>query len=209
MMANRSYLYGTQEGKHHSLSEYAGPVPHSFTLLVAYESEIIDSPIFENKWAIRGNFERGCNALFYLLDYLAATGQMVDQPAFEKLTAATKSYLKRIPLQYAVLDSNEYYALFKDDHGKPLGTEGFRTINEIAQQDSEWMGEDIENLQQMNIRPGSIFKITDEDFLDTYRWVLSLKENWKDTLALDAWRDILYYQFRPGDPGSRSQQPPN
>lgn len=194
-MANRSYLYALNGEKHISLGENPYTIPYAYQVLAAYDNESVESHLYDKIVGITADFNRGKEALYYLLDFLCTTGQMEDHAAFEEQVAATKQFLDTVSADRILLENGEIYALYTDDAGKYLDGPGLEKANSFAREDYTWIGEDINNLKELNIQPANLFSITDESFLNLFKWVIDLRGNWKDQLGIDSWRSILYYQF--------------
>ncbi|MFT3908003.1 MAG: hypothetical protein QM737_01145 [Ferruginibacter sp.] len=194
-MANRSYIYAIKNNKHISLGECPSYIPYAFRILAAYDNAVEDSHLFDKIVGIKANFAKGKTALYYFLDFLIATGQMTDAAGFESSVNETKTFLDKIDADEILLENGEIYALYTDKEGNYLDGPGLEKTNEWAREDYQWIGEDIDNLQNFQVRPSQLFGLTDEKLVDLFKWMMGLKDNWKETLGLDAWRSVLYFQF--------------
>lgn len=195
-MANRSYIYALKNGKHTSLGEYPYAIPYAYQVLAAYDNEPIDSHLYDKRVGIQAHFGKGKEALYFLLDFLAATQQMADHTEFERQVAHTKQFLDNINADHTLLENGEIYALYTNAEGNYLDGEGLEKANTYACQDYQWIGEDIDNLRNMSFKPEHFFQTTDETVKDLFAWALNLKTDWKEKLGLDSWRSVLYFQFR-------------
>jgi hypothetical protein len=198
-MANRSYIYGIKNGKHISIGEYPYAIPYAFRILAAFDNQVEDSHLFDKVVGIKADFEKGKKALYDLLDFLVATNEMKDHAEFIAEVAKTKQYLDAIQADETLLENGEIYALYTKEDGSYLDGEGLEKANTHACQDYKWLGEDVTNVGEYGITPNNLFHLTHESAIDIYGWMMGLKENWKDKLGLDAWRDVLYFQFKSGD----------
>lgn len=196
-MANRSYIYGLKNGAYFGIGEMPNSIPYSYQVLAAYSNKAVDSHIFDKTVGIEADFNKGKEALYWFLDYLAAGKAMSDQEEFERQVAATKQYLDGIQADTTLLENGEIYALYTDKEGKYLDGEGLQKQNEYAREDYQWIGEDIDNLRASGLGPQYLF--TSADAEKYFKWMMALKENWKELLVLDSWRSVLYFHFK--DPG--------
>lgn len=198
-MANRSYIYGLKNDKHISMAEAPYKIPYAFRILAAYANRISDSDLFDKIVGIKADFKKGKDALYFLLDTLSATKQMVDHTEFEAAAATTKEFINAIDADEILLENGEIYALYFDDEGKLLDGPGLEKANEYAREDYQWIGEDIDNIRGLGIKPEQLFSLEDETLKEIFKWVTDLKDNWKEEFGLDTWRTILYYQFQEKD----------
>lgn len=198
-MANRSYIYGLKNGSHISIGEYPYGIPYAFRILAAFDNQPEDSHLFDKVVGIKADFEKGKQALYDLLDFLAATNEMQDHSEFITEVAKTKQFLDAVRADEILLENGEIYSLYTDKDGNYLDGEGLEKANTHACQDYKWLGEDVVNLDKYGIEPGTLFHLTHESAVEIYGWMMGLKDNWKNKLGLDAWRDVLYFQFRTAD----------
>ena len=194
-MANRSYIYGIKNNKHTSIGECPSYVPYAFRILAAYDNAVEDSHLFDKIVGIRANFTKGKDALYYFLDFLVASGQMQDAAGFESSVRETKTFLDKVHADETLLENGEIYALYINNEGNYLDGPGLEKTNEYAREDYQWIGEDIDNLENFHITPKQLFNLSDEKLEELFKWMIGLKDNWKETLGLDAWRSVLYFQF--------------
>jgi hypothetical protein len=193
-MANRSYLYGLKNNKHISIGEYPNEIPYSFKILTAYDNEIVASDLFDKKIGIKANFNKGKAALYFLLDFLSATDQMLNQIKFDDLVSKTKLFLDKIDADEILLESGEIYALYKDENKNYLNKEGLEKQNSYSCEEYKWLGEDIEQLKKMD--PSLLFNLENEDVIEFFQWIIDLQNTWETELGLDAWANLLYFQFK-------------
>lgn len=189
-MANRSYIYGLKGGKHISLGECRSSIPYAYQVLAAYDNRATESDLFNEKVAIRADFQQGKKALYFLLDFLVQTDEMADHADFVAEVAKTKAFLDPIDADETLLESGEIYGLYEDD------AQGMEKANEFEREDAQWIGEDISNLTAFGIQPQQLFHLTDEKARDLFKGMLDLQHNWKEKMGLDTWRSILYFQFK-------------
>ena len=194
-MANRSYIYAIKDSKPISLGECPYFIPYAYMILAAYENETIESYLYDKLVGIRANFNRGKDALIYLIDYLVETKAMDDPEIFEEQVDATKKFIAKIDANFTLLENGEIYALYQNKEGEYLDGPGLERVNSYACEDYKWIGEDIEFIKKLKLTPLQFFNCKDEAFLKQYKWVFDLKSNWKKEFGLDSWRNILYYQF--------------
>lgn len=195
-MANRSYIYGLKNNKHLSIGEYPYKIPYAFRILAAFDNSAVDSDLFDKAVGIKADFQKGRTALYRLLDYLIETGQMEDHEAFVTQVAATKTFLDAIDADFILLENGEIYSLYTNPEGHYLDGPGLERANDHAVKDYQWIGEDIDNLEKFRITPDLIFVTDHERILEIYKWLIDLKDTWKEQLGLDAWSNILYFQFK-------------
>lgn len=184
-MANRSYLHGLKNNKHISIGEYPNEIPYSFKILAAYDNEIVASALFDKKIGIKANFNKGKQALYFLLDFLSATNQMLNQIKFDDLVLKTKLFLDKIDADEILLESGEIYALYKDENKNSLSKEGLEKQNSYSCEEYKWLGEDIEHLKKME--PSQLFNLENEDVIEFFQWIIDLQNTWETDLGLDAW----------------------
>ncbi|WP_343604493.1 hypothetical protein [Fluviicola sp.] len=194
-MANRSYIYALNGDKHISLGEFNYFIPYAYRILAAFDNKIVDSHLFDKVVGIEADFKQGREALYQFLDLLAATNQMKDHEEFVEAVAKTREYLDPIDADTTLLENGEIYALYTNNDGEYLDGPGLERANEHAGQDYQWIGEDVQNLINMNLDPAKIFHYTDESYLELFQWMIDLKDNWKEKLGIDSWRSVLYFQF--------------
>ncbi|MES2587972.1 MAG: hypothetical protein V4622_03260 [Bacteroidota bacterium] len=194
-MANRSYIYGIKDNKHISIGESPYKIPYAYQVLAAYENSVIDSELFDKKVGIKANFNLGKKALYSLLDFLVATKEMKDHTDFVSEVEKTKLFLDEIEAEHILLENGEIYALYQNKEGQYLDGPGLERTNEFERQDSEWIGEDVANLEKFGIQPEKLFHLNDETLESLFESLLKLKDTWKENLGLDTWRSILYFQF--------------
>lgn len=197
-MANRSYIYGLKGDKHSSIGEYPYEIPYAFRILAAYDNEVVDSHLFDKFIGIRAGFQKGKEALYRLLDLLTATGEMKDHAEFVSAVKKTKDFLDAIDAEHILLENGEIYALYTKD-GNYLDGEGLEKANQYACRDYQWIGEDLQNLETYRLDPKKLFGTDDETLKDLYGWLIGLRDKWQEELGLDAWSNILYFQFKAGD----------
>jgi hypothetical protein len=114
-MANRSYIYGLKENsKPISIGEYPYKIPYAFKILASYETEAGDSWLFDKNVGITADFTKGRDALYFLLDFLSATNDMVNQKEFEEFVAETKAFLDPLDADRILLENGEIYQLYSD-----------------------------------------------------------------------------------------------
>ena len=195
-MANRSYIYAFNDSKPVSLGEYPYFIPYAFRILAAYGNETIESYLYDKVVGIKADFQKGRDALFYLLDYLIESGAMDEPELYKKQVDATKMFINKIDAKFTLLENGEIYALYKNEDDKYLDGPGLEKANTYACEDYKWIGEDIDFIKEMKITPLQFFNYDDESFLKQYKWVFDLRSGWKEEFGLDSWRDILYYQFK-------------
>lgn len=146
---------------------------------------------------IKADFQKGREALFFLLDFLAASQQMDDRHLFEEQVQSTKAFLSKFDAETTLLESGEIYALYKNDKGELIfNAEDFERVNKNAFEDYTWIGEDIDMLKDFKYDPLRFFFRKEEMVLEQYDWLFKLRQSWKEEFGLDSWRDILYYQFK-------------
>jgi hypothetical protein len=196
-MANRSYIYGLKDGKYFSIGEMPNEIPYAYQVLAAYDNKVVDSNLFDKIVGIEADFNKGRAALYWLLDYLVAGKSMSDHGEFEEQVASTKQFLDAIPADTTSLENGEIYALYVTKEGKYLDGPGLEKANESTREDAQWVGEDIDHLKIIGIEPKDLF--TNADAQKYFKWIVDLKDNWKELLGLDSWRSILYYQFKNAD----------
>ena len=192
-MANRSYIYGLKNGKHYGIGECSYKIPYSYQLLTAYNNKVVDSHLFDKIVGIEADYNKGKEALYWFLDYLAAGKNMHEQEEFEKQVAATKQFLDAISAELVLLENGEIYALYQSKEGTYLDAAGLERVNGFACEDYKWIGEDIDSLKSFKINPQDLFDIPETE--KYFKWLLELKDNWKEKLVLDSWRTILYFHF--------------
>jgi hypothetical protein len=197
-MANRSYIYGLKGDKHSSIGEFPYHIPYAFRILAAYENTVVDSHLFDKFIGIQADFQKGKEALYRLLDLLTATEQMKDHAEFVSAVKKTKDFLDAIDAEHILLENGEIYALYTKD-GNYLDGEGLEKANQYACKDYQWIGEDLQNLETYRLDPKNLFVTEDETLKDLYGWLIGLKDTWQEELGLDAWSNILYFQFKAGD----------
>ena len=195
-MANRSYLYGLKNNKHLSIGECPNEIPYAFRILAAYDNEIVDSDLFDSKIGIKANFEKGRNALYFLLDFLASTEEMINQEEFEECVLKTKLFLDKIDAHELQLENGEIYALYKDGDENYLNKEGLEKQNSYSCEDYKWAGEDIDRLIKSKMHASQLFDLEDEEIREMFQWIIDLQDNWKSELGLNCWSNILYFQFK-------------
>lgn len=196
-MANRSYIYALNENEHISLGEFNYFIPYAYRILAAFDNKTVDSHLFDKFVGIEADFKKGREILYVFLDLLASTGQMKNQEEFNELVKTTKEFLDPVEASSILLENGEIYALYTDKEGNYLDGPGLEEANGYAQQDYQWIGEDIENLLSLNLNPAYLFHYTDESYLELYQWVIDLKDNWEEQLGINSWSSILYFQFNP------------
>lgn len=196
-MANRSYIYGLKDGRHHSIGEMPNSIPYAYQVLAAYGNKVVDSYIYDKLVGIEADFNKGKAALYWFLDYLAAGKCMSDHAEFEKQVASTRQFLDAIPADTIMLENGEIYALYTTKEGAYLDGPGLEKANEYAREDYQWIGEDLDNLKASGLAPQHLF--TSPDAQKYFKWMMDLKDSWKDLLGLDSWRKVLYYQFKDAD----------
>ena len=194
-MANRSYIYALKDGKHISLGESPYQIPYAYELLAAYDNRATESDLFDKNVAIKADFKKGKEALYFLLDFLVQTGEMADHEEFVTEVAKTKAFLDPVDADEILLENGEIYALYKDKEGNYFDGPGMEKANEWEREDAQWVGEDVANLTAFGIQPQQLFHMTDEKARDLFKSMLDLQHNWKEKLGLDTWRSILYFQF--------------
>ena len=195
-MANRSYIYGLKENnKPKSIGEYPYFIPYAYRILAAYENKVVESQLYDKTVGIIADFNKGKKALYYLLDYLIESQAMESHNLFVEQVALTKIFLDKIDAHQTLLENGEIYALYTNKTGEYLDGPGLERVNTFACEDYKWIGEDIDFIVEMKIKPHQFFNYKDESFLERYKWIFDLRSNWEKELGLDSWRDILYYQF--------------
>ncbi len=165
-------------------------------ILAAHENETIDSYLYDKSIGIKSDFNKGKDALIYLIEFLAESKAMAEPEGFEEQVRATKEFLAKIDANFTLLENGEIYALYQNKEGEYLDGPGLERVNSFACEDYKWHGEDIDYIKEMKITPLQFFNYKDELFLKQFQWVFDLRSNWKKILGLDSWRDILYYQFQ-------------
>ena len=193
-MANRSYIYGLKDDNHFGMGECPYNIPYAYQVLAAYDNEVVDSHLFDKRVGIVANFSKGKEALYWFLDYLCAGKCMADHAEFEKQVSLTKGFIDAINADKILLENGEIYALYQSKEGTYLDGEGLERVNCFACEDYKWIGEDIDNLKAANVNPANLFTIPETE--KYWKWMLELKDNWKEKLLLDSWRSILYFHFK-------------
>lgn len=195
-MANRSYLYALKENKHISLGEFNYFIPYAYRILVAFDNKVVESHLFDKVVGIQADFRKGKEALYAFLDLLVATNEMKDHKKFVEAVKKTKEFLNPIDADSILLENGEIYALYTNNEGAYLDGPGMERANEHAREDYEWIGEDVNNLIGYNLDPATIFHIQDESYREVFQWVINLKDKWQEESGIDAWRSVLYFQFK-------------
>lgn len=161
-----------------------------------YDNKIVDSHLFDKRVGIEANFSKGKEALYWFLDFLCEGKCMADHGEFEKQVMTTKEFIDAITADKILLENGEIYALYQSKDGEYLDGEGLERVNGYDCKDYKWIGEDIDNLKAANVKPSSLFIIPETETY--FKWMLELKDNWKEKLVLDSWRSILYFHFKEG-----------
>ncbi|MGV3630092.1 MAG: hypothetical protein ACO1O6_02750 [Bacteroidota bacterium] len=194
-MANRSYIYGLKNGKHISLGESPYKIPYAYQVLAGYDNRATDSDLFDKQVGIKADFQKGKEALYFLLDFLVQTGEMQDHADFVEAVKTTKSFLDPVDADEILLENGEIYALYTDKEGNYLDGPGLEKANEWEREDIQWVGEDVGNLTAFGIEPRQLFHMTDEKARDLFKSMIELQHSWKEKMGLDTWRSVLYFQF--------------
>ena len=161
-MANRSYIYGLKNGRYTSIGEYPYFIPYAFKLLAGFDPEPVESALFDPKVGIKADFAKGKEALYYILDFLAATKQMADHEEFEAFVAETKAFLDPIDAEHIVLENGEIYSLYTDDNGEYLSAEGLEEVNVRECKSCFFRGEEIGLIKEFGLHPTQIFNLQNE-----------------------------------------------
>lgn len=198
-MANRSYIYGLKDGRYTSIGEFPYGIPYAYKVLAGYNPEPVESALFDQKVGIRADFAKGKEALYFILDFLAATKQMADQEEFEAFVAETKAFLDPIDAEYTQLENGEIYSLYTDENDNYLSAEGLEEVNVREAKSCFFRGEEIDVIKQYGISPQHIFNLEHEQLKDILAAIIILKDEWNERLAKGCWRDILYFQFNYKD----------
>ncbi|WP_294822463.1 hypothetical protein [uncultured Flavobacterium sp.] len=194
-MANRSYIYALQDGRYTSIGEYPYGIPYAYRILAGFNPEPVDSALFDPKVGIRADFAKGKEALYFILDFLAETGQMANQQEYEAFVKETKAFLDPVDAEHTQLENGEIYSLYTDDNDNYLSAEGLEEVNVRENKSCFFRGEEIDVIRQYQIQPSQIFNLENEQLRDILASVIILKDEWKSRLAEGCWRDVLYFQF--------------
>ncbi|MCW4468520.1 hypothetical protein OGH69_06065 [Flavobacterium sp. MFBS3-15] len=198
-MANRSYIYGLKDGRYTSIGEYPYSIPYAYRVLAGFNPEPVESALFDPKVGIRADFVKGREALYFILDFLAATKQMSCQEEFEAFVAETKAFLDPIDAEYTQLENGEIYSLYTDENDNYFSAEGLEEVNVREAKSCFFRGEEIDVIKEYGIGPEHIFNLEHEQLKDILAAVIILKDEWKERLAEGCWRDVLYFQFNYND----------
>ncbi len=198
-MANRSYIYGLKDGRYKSIGEYPYGIPYAFRVLAGFDPEPVESALFDPKVGIKADFQKGKDALYFILDFLSATKQMADHDEFEAFVAETKKFLDPIDAEHTVLENGEIYSLYTDDNGEYLSAEGLEAANSSECRQCFFRGEEIDVIKKYDVTPDQIFNLQNENLKVILDPIVALQDSWKKRLAEGCWRDILYFQFNYKD----------
>lgn len=180
-MANRSYLYSCGIHPHQQrkrpqlkgISEWSSDIPLVYKILVSAEPEICNSFIWNNdlEIAITGNYDLGKQKL---LDFL----KRIENDETKKLIEDAKSALGNWDYnrEYFVLEAGEIFDLIPDDLEQQTQTLFDQVLD---------LSDDIEQA----VKTFDALEGEEENGVSKqYLYAIN-------TLGLDNWRDILYYDF--------------
>ncbi len=202
-MANRSYLYTiafdpTERKKNAtdriaSIAEYNYSIPLAFQILASQDPKISSSIVwdYEHPIAIVGNYAKGVAKLFSFLDEVKAKNLFPEKELSEQIEK-TKTFLSRTDRtqEFAILECGEIFEM-GDDELEEQNRNLFGEIKNIDKQIMDFHSE----IERLNATIAQLEKDQSADEQKTKKKISELKREKWNSLAIDGWSDVLYFDF--------------
>ncbi len=197
-MANRSYLYSINQeengkiSKAFDISEQKYDLPIIYKILTSVNTEIIDSPIFKNAFALKGDATRGrkrLNAFFKKLHNV----NIFDEKELSKTEDELQEHLDKYTLDYFLFDPTEVLLMECEDEDD--NEDGWLDDDDyILENACSRHRKKLENKTKQIVKEVASYEEMIDDFIDDFLSLGNIDYEYWETLGIYA-STYLYYSL--------------